>query len=149
MSLTAEQEQLVLENTRLSHYFANKYYHENLTHDDLASVGYIGLIKASKAFDKNLGYKFATLAAKAIQGEIIKSFRKKQIPTISLNVQAYEENEITEHLDLIPSDISVENEVQLKLDLVEALAKLDKREQDVISHRFGIENGGKSFIIAT
>lgn len=144
MSLTMEQEQLVLENSGLSHYFANKYFHENLTHDDLASVGFIGLIKASKNFDKSLGYKFATLAAKCIQGEIIKSFRKKQIPTISLNLQVYDDDDFTERIDLLASDVSVENEVQLKIDLPIALAKLDKRERDVITYRFGLDNDGMS-----
>ncbi|MEG0259892.1 MAG: sigma-70 family RNA polymerase sigma factor [Lysinibacillus sp.] len=142
MTLTVEQEQLVLDHTKLSYYFARKYFYDGFTQDDFASVGFIGLIKASKLFDKSLGYKFSTLAAKCINGEIIKSIRKKQIQTISLN-ESYEGDEITERMDFVASEVSVEDDVQLKMDIPLALAKLTKREREIIIQRFGLDESGE------
>lgn len=143
MTLTVEQEQLVLDNTKLSHLVAHKYYHEYLTHEDLASVGFIGLVKASKRFDESLGYEFSTLAATCIRGEIIKSFRKKQIPATSLH-QKYSEDENIELIDCIRSDALVEDEVQIKMDLTAALTVLDARERDIILCRYGLDGSGES-----
>ncbi|MEK4702019.1 sigma-70 family RNA polymerase sigma factor [Solibacillus sp. FSL R7-0668] len=143
MTLTMEQEQLVLSHTKLSHHLTHKYYHEYLTHEDLASVGFIGLVKASKRFDESLGYKFSTLAATCIRGEIIKSFRKKQIPATSLH-QPYSEDENIELIDCIRSDALVEDQVQIKMDLTAALTVLDERERDVILYRFGLGGSGES-----
>ena len=143
MTLTIEQEQLVLDHTKLSHHLAHKYYHEYLTHEDLASVGFIGLVKASKRFDESRGYKFSTLASRCIHGEIIKSFRKKQIPATSLQ-QPYGEDESLELIDYIRSDALVEDEVQIKMDLTAALSILDAREREVILCRFGLNGSGES-----
>lgn len=139
MTLTMEQEQLVLDNTKLVHYFASRYFNDSMTHDDLAQEGLAGLIKASKKFDANLGYKFSTFAGKWVQGEILKSFRKPQVQTISLDEPiGYD----TERMDYVPSGLSVEREVQLKLDIPQALAKLNERERNVVIHRFGL-NGNE------
>lgn len=74
--LTAEREALVVENIKLTHHIAKKYFHPHLDHDDLAGIGTIGLIKAAKTFDESKGYKFSSLAYKAIEREIIKEIIK-------------------------------------------------------------------------
>jgi len=64
---------LVLENQNLVHYVCHKYfgkYHGSLDYEDIASIGTIGLIKASKRFKPDYGNKFSTYAVPAIYGEI-------------------------------------------------------------------------------
>lgn len=139
--MTAEQEQLVIENTRLAHYFAHGYYQKNMDHDDLAQIGTIGLIKASKIFDASRGYKFSTIASKCIKGEIIKSFRKKRVQAISLNELLSNDDKCKERIDLIATHINAQNEVLLNIDLQNALTKLDELEKIIIKHSFGLETG--------
>lgn len=137
MTLTMEQERLVLDNTKFVHYIARKYYHENLSHEDLASVGMIGLINASKRFDKSRGYKFITYATLHIRGEILKSFRKPHLETVSLN-ELVKTSEDTERVELIASNVSIEHEIQMKFDISHALSKLNERECEIIIRRYGL-----------
>lgn len=136
---TAEQERLVVENKRLVHFIAKRYYQQNMEHEDFAQVGMIGLIKASRIFDAKKGYKFSTIAGKCIEGEIIKSIRKKRVQAVSLN-EAFSEDS-TQRIELIANDINIETEVTLNVDLKNALSKLDELESFIIKHSFGIDTG--------
>lgn len=140
-TLTKEQEQLVVSNTKLVHYIANRYYQESMDREDLAQVGMIGLIKAGKIFDASKGYKFSTLAGKCINGEIIKSFRKKRIKALSLNQPLTNDEMHAEHIDLIADGIKQQTDVLIKIDLQNALLKLSELERFVIKHSFGLETG--------
>lgn len=74
-----KQEGMILENMKLPHYIANKYRNNSvgIPYDDLYSLGLLGLVKASKIFDENKGYKFNTLANKCIHSEILMEIRKR------------------------------------------------------------------------
>lgn len=135
---TAEQERLVVENKRLVHFIAKRYYQQNMEHEDFAQVGMIGLIKASRIFDAKKGYKFSTIAGKCIEGEIIKSIRKKRVQAISLDETFSEDS--TQRIE-IANDINVETEVVLNVDLKNALTKLSELELFIIKHSFGIDTG--------
>ena len=137
MTLTVEQEQLVLDHVGLSHHFAHKYFHEFLTHEDLVSVAHVGLIKASKSFDPSRGLKFSTLAGRSILNEIFMTFRKERIKAVS-STQCYGKSEGVELIDYIPDDMSIEYDVQTKLDLKTALSRLNKRDRDVLLYRYGL-----------
>lgn len=70
---------LVLENQNLVHYVLQhnlKISVLNKDYEDLASIGMIGLIKASKKFDSSRNIKFATYCAIAIKNEILLHFKK-------------------------------------------------------------------------
>lgn len=138
-TLTAEQEQLVVENEGLVHFIAKRYYHQNMEHADFAQVGMIGLMKASRIFDANKGFKFSTIAGKCIEGEIIKSIRKKRVQAISFNETFSDDS--TELIDMIANDINVQTEVALKIDMQQALSRLNELELFVINHSFGINTG--------
>lgn len=70
-------EKLVEDNLRLVYYvieeFTNKQYTKDntfLDEDDLFQIGSLGLVKAARAFDKNLGNSFSSFAVTCIRNEI-------------------------------------------------------------------------------
>ena len=74
---TKEQEQLVIDNYRLVGHIIKKFKSDNISQDDLFSVGTIGLIKAAISFDDSKSVKFSTYASKCISNEI-SIFLKKE-----------------------------------------------------------------------
>ena len=56
-------------------FIANKYSN-NYNKQDIIAAGRLGLIKASKKFDENMGVKFSTFSEKYILGEILEYIRK-------------------------------------------------------------------------
>lgn len=71
-------EQLILENIYLVKNIASKYYTYKLgmEYEDLVSYGIMGLIDATKKFDKNRGCKFSTYAVLKIKSFIIDEIRR-------------------------------------------------------------------------
>jgi RNA polymerase sporulation-specific sigma factor len=61
---------LIEHNLRLVSHIVRKYYSTQKCHDDLISIGSIGLIKAVDSFNPQSGTKFATYAARCIQKPI-------------------------------------------------------------------------------
>ena len=55
-------------------FIANKYSN-NYNREDLISQGKLGLLKAAKKYDENLGIKFSTFSEKYILGEILEYIR--------------------------------------------------------------------------
>ncbi|MGR6906183.1 sigma factor [Lysinibacillus sp. BSL11] len=73
---TAEQERLVVENKRLVHFIAKRYYQQNMEHDDFAQVGMIGLIKASRIFDAKKDTSSRLLLESASRVKLLNQFEK-------------------------------------------------------------------------
>ena len=84
-----ELEKLAIEHTglvksiaiRLSHVYGEEI-------DDLIQIGYIGLLKAIKGFDKDKGFKFSTYAVPVITGEIRSQLRDQGAIKISRSIKA-------------------------------------------------------------
>jgi RNA polymerase sporulation-specific sigma factor len=78
---------LVEHNLRLVAHVAKKFDSSGIDHDDLISIGTVGLIKAVDTFQPTKGTKFATYAARCIQNEILMQLRalKKTRKDVSLN----------------------------------------------------------------
>jgi len=55
-------------------FIVNKYAN-NYNREDLISQGKLGILKASKKYDENLGVKFSTFCEKYILGEILEYIR--------------------------------------------------------------------------
>ena len=69
---------MVTDNMNLVPYILKRYFHYKANTgewDDLMQIGYVGLIKAVKKFNPDLGYQFATYATTAIYGEVARYFR--------------------------------------------------------------------------
>ena len=72
------QEELVVNNDRMVHYFVRKMMTRNVKkyeYDDLVQIGRIGLIKAAKTFNGSV--KFITYASRCINNELLMFLRKE------------------------------------------------------------------------
>jgi RNA polymerase sigma-B factor len=71
------KEQLVRAYESLVYFLARKFQNRGEPLDDIAQVGFLGLIKAIDRFDPDLGNEFSTFATPTIAGEIKRYFRDK------------------------------------------------------------------------
>lgn len=139
--------ELIEHNLRLVVYIARRFDNSGVDLDDLISVGTIGLIKAVNSFNSDKNIKLATYASRCIENEILMHLRK----TVRLKSEvSFDEplNTDWEGNELLLSDImgtendvvykkietSVENEL-----LKEALLKLNTRERQIMSLRYGLD----------
>lgn len=83
-----DRQKLVEDNIKLVYEVAHKYKYLCCTvtdFDDLISIGSIGLIKASQAYDDTKNIKFSTLAFICIKNAILREFVNKQYRFNSTN----------------------------------------------------------------
>jgi RNA polymerase sigma-B factor len=71
------QEQLVQSYESLVYFLARKFQNRGEPLEDIVQVGFLGLIKAIKRFDPDLGNEFTTFATPTIAGEIKRYFRDR------------------------------------------------------------------------
>lgn len=140
---------LIKHNLRLVAHVAKKYanYGDN---DELISVGSIGLIKAVSTYNQGKGTGLATYASRCIENEILMMLRasKKHKNNVSLSEPIgvdKEGNELTV-IDIIADDKDVIDDVErdILMDRLVEVTKecLDKREYDIIKHRYGLDGNG-------
>lgn len=138
--------ELIEHNLRLVVYIAKKFENTNENLEDLISVGSIGLIKAVNSFNAEKNIKLATYSSRCIENEIL-MFLRKSVKTKNeisleepLNVDG-DGNElvladiISMENDSVTKDL--ENKAEQKV-LLELVSKLNKREQEIINLRFGL-----------
>ena len=99
--MTSEQEKLVTDNIKFVYYlfgklkYKNKYFYK----DDLISEGFIGLVKAAKAFNDSKGFKFLTFAARCINNSFYIYFRglkrNRENAAISLSMPLEDSDSLT------------------------------------------------------
>ena len=138
---------LIERNLRLVAHIAKKYTGPNIEQEDIISIGTIGLIKGINSYKGDKGVKLATYVARCIENEILMHLRstKKLSQEISLNValgQDKEGNEIT-FIDVIEnSEVSVEDQIDLKMKVKRLYQKISEvlqdREKMIIELRFGL-----------
>lgn len=137
---------LIEHNLRLVAHIVKKFdVKENMT-DDLISIGTIGLIKGIDTYKNSKKTKITTYAARCIQNEILMYFRtnKKSNNDVSLS-DAIGYDKEGQEINLI--DVLTEEEpnyvdyITLKdniKDLEKYLKKLNKREKEIITKRYGL-----------
>lgn len=140
---------LIEHNLRLVAHIVKKFETNEVSNDDLISIGTIGLIKGIDTYNPKKRIKITTYIAKCVENEILMYFRsnKKRFNDISLNDYIgldKDGNEITlediiqdEHDDLLSivfKKISIEA-------LNEYLKVLNDKEKDIIVKRYGLYNG--------
>lgn len=78
---------LIERNLRLVAHIMKKYYAQTSDHEDLISIGTIGLIKGISTFDASKGVRLATYAARCVENEILMYFRsqRKSAQDVSLS----------------------------------------------------------------
>lgn len=121
--LSNSKEYIMVEsNTSLVHAVIKKSKFYNLDmYDDVFQVGVMGLMKAVKSFDKDLGVKFSTYAYTCIKNEIIsfyiRSKRKNDLIESAMSLDANLPNsENLTYNDVIPDKkCNVEKDVSKKM----------------------------------
>ena len=151
--LTREEEarQILIErNLRLVVYIARRFENTGINIEDLISIGTIGLIKSVNTYRTDKNIKLATYASRCIENEILMYLRKNasQRGEVSLDEPLNTDWDGNELLlsDVLGTDADtvmrpIEDDVDRQL-LSAAIAKLDSREQEIITLRFGL-NGGR------
>ncbi|MBQ9730907.1 MAG: RNA polymerase sporulation sigma factor SigK [Bacilli bacterium] len=145
---TYAREQLIEHNLRLVAHIAKKYESKTDSLEDLISIGIIGLIKAIDSFSNEKGVKLATYSAKCIENEILMHLRsnKKNNKNVSLFDAIGEDKDgsIITLMDVVPSsnlplDLQLDRKNKISK-LVSYLPKLDERELEIITLRYGLGN---------
>ena len=141
---------LIEHNLRLVVYIARRFDNTGVGLEDLISIGTIGLIKAVETYRSDKNIKLATYASRCIENEILMHLRKRsrERGEVSLDEPI---NTDWDGNELLLSDVlgtdgeevsrGLEEDAEAEL-LHDALARLGKREKDIIELRFGL--GGHS-----
>lgn len=139
---------LIEHNLRLVVYIAKKFDNTGVGVEDLISIGTIGLIKAINTFVPEKKIKLATYASRCIENEILMYLRRNSKTRMEVSIDEplnvdWDGNELllsdilgTDE-DVIYKDMETEAEYRL---LNRAIRKLSKREQTIVSLRFGINS---------
>ena len=138
---------LIEHNLRLVVYIAKKFDNTSVGVEDLISIGTIGLIKAINTYQPAKNIKLATYASRCIENEILMHLRK----TANLKSEVSFDEPLNTDWDgneLLLSDIlgtesdlvmkPIEADVDRQL-LSDALEKLEDREREIITLRFGLD----------
>lgn len=144
----SKEQQLVLENQKLVHYFVKKFgiKPDCSEYDDLVSIGMIGLIKASKTFKEQKKIKFATYASTCINNEIRMNHRstKKFKNEISMEepiAMDYEGGELFLENVIADKKVNVAKEIQDKEEAENVLKimlnRLHGKERLALLYRIG------------
>ena len=137
---------LIERNLRLVAHVAKKYQRPDEETDDLISIGTIGLIKAVSTFDHTKNNRLAAYAARCIDNELLMMLRLKK--KASKEVSLYEPigvdkegNEIC-LVDIVEGtnkDLAeILDKKQEIRTMYRCLEKLEERERQVLSMRYGI-----------
>jgi RNA polymerase sporulation-specific sigma factor len=142
----AAKSTLIEHNLRLVVYIAKRFENTGINIEDLISIGTIGLIKAISTFNADKNIKLATYASRCIENEILMFLRKTSKGKTEVSIDEplntdWDGNELLLS-DILGTDADLiiqplEDDVDRKL-LMDAIAKLNDREQDIIKMRFGI-----------
>ncbi len=138
---------LIEHNLRLVVYIAKKFDNTGVGVEDLISIGTIGLIKAINTYNPGKNIKLATYASRCIENEILMYLRRNNKTRLEVSIDEplnvdWDGNELLLS-DILGTDEDViykdlECQVEQKL-LMNALRKLNKREQTIIRLRFGLD----------
>lgn len=139
---------LIEHNLRLVVFLAKKYDNTGTDLEDLVSIGTIGLIKAINTYRLDKNIKLATYASRCIDNEILmylrKTKRKKGEVSFedSLSFDA-DGNELRLEDVLGTDDNIVTKGLDEELDknlLMQEIEKLNHRDKEIISLRYGLFN---------
>ena len=98
-------------------------------YEELYQISCIGFTKAFNSY-KDTKVPFYSFVKLCSTTELLKNFRKKRISVMSYNEKTCEGKEI---LDILESDINLEESIYEKVDTFDSLKVLNDREREVIN----------------
>ena len=137
---------LIEHNLRLVAFIVKKQYVDFSEHDDLISIGVIGLISAVETFKPDKKISFSTYASKCIDNQIKMHFRKtkKLQSEVYMNepIESGNDNNQIALMDVFRDPINIEDSTELRIDLQKLYnyinEELDLRERQIICMRYGL-----------
>ena len=137
---------LIEHNLRLVVYLARRFENTGINIEDLISIGTIGLIKAVNTFKVDKNIKLATYASRCIENEILMYLRKSsgKGTEVSFDEPLNTDWDGKELLlsdvlgtdgDVVMRPIEADEDRQM---LRRAVSRLSRREQEIITLRFGL-----------
>ncbi|MBQ8000510.1 MAG: RNA polymerase sporulation sigma factor SigK [Ruminococcus sp.] len=138
---------LVEHNLRLVAHIIKKYYALQSDHDDLVSIGTIGLIKAINTFDMNKNIRLSSYASRCIENEILMHFRgnRKSSQDVSLNeaIDTDKEGNPLTLMDVLAVEENYADELDFKVKSSKLHqyinSELSDREKKIIILRYGLD----------
>lgn len=140
------EEKLVTDNINLAYKVASTYYKRlggYYEFDELVSLCFLGLVKASKLFNPDLDFQFSTYAYKAMENEIIRFVNKTNSNPKPISLST----ELTENLELsetISDEFNLEKYVEdlyFKECLHKEIAGLKPQQRTIVEyHLMGYTN---------
>jgi len=127
----AKEDELVTTHLYIAKYLARRYSRSSAPFDDLYQEGCIGLIKASKKFEVERGFKFSTYATwwvrQAILSSLTTSTRTIRLPShivqLKLKIFRFSEAYLNQH-GKEPSLEEIGTEIDLEVHKVEKILNL-------------------------
>ncbi len=143
----AARNKLVEHNLRLVAHIIKKYYANVSDHEDLVSIGTIGLIKAINTFDPEKNIKLSSYASRCIENEILMYFRngRKSAHDVSLSetIETDKDGNPLTLMDVLTDERDFTEELDIKINsekLKDYLySALDSRERKVLILRYGLD----------
>lgn len=137
---------LVEHNLRLVAHIIKKYYAKESEHDDLVSIGTIGLIKAINTYNPDKNIKLSSYASRCIENEILMHFRngKKSAQDMSLSdsIDTDKDGNPLMLMDVLAVDDDFTEDLEKKLYLSKLSQYIDEvldpREKKIIILRYGL-----------
>ena len=143
--------QLVEHNLRLVVYISRRFENTGIHLEDLISIGTIGLIKAVNTFDPTKKIKLATYASRCIENEVLMFLRRHSRTKLEVSLDEplrtdWDGNELLlsdvlgTEADMVSRGMEEDAEKQM---LFAALRRLNPREQQIMTLRYGLSGRGE------
>lgn len=137
---------LVEHNLRLVAHIIKKYYSNQSDHEDLVSIGTIGLIKAINTFDTDKNIKLSSYASRCIENEILMHFRngRKSAQDVSLNeaIDTDKDGNPLTLIDVLAVEENYADDLDIKIKSSKLAgyirSELNERERKIIILRYGL-----------
>ena len=136
---------LIEHNLRLVAHIVKKYYGVASDHDDLVSIGTIGLIKAIDTFNADKNIKLSSYASRCIENEILMHIRstKKNSLDVSLDesIDTDKDGNPLTLMDIMATEDNILDELDLKMNsekMYGFIEQLLPRERSIIIMRYGL-----------
>ncbi len=124
----------VTEHLGLVHIIIRRYFPKTqYDYNDLFQEGCIGLVKADRRFNPELGFQFSTYAGKLIWGEIRRYLDKSNSSYSSVNYESFEDDTRLE--ETLSDGYNLEESVLVKLEVEDALVNLTQEERRILELR--------------
>ena len=142
---------LIEHNLRLVVFIARKFENTGVMLEDLISIGTIGLIKAVNTFDPVKKIKLATYASRCIENEVLMFLRRHSRTKMEVSLDEplrtdWDGNELLlsdvlgTEADMVSRGMEEDAEKQM---LFAALRRLNPREQQIMTLRYGLSGRGE------